>query len=309
MLKKTGLFATLGLLVIALVGYFSIEINKRSLTWDPGQKLKITTSFYPLYFFTLEIAGDKADVYNITPAGAEPHDYEPTTRDIVKIEDSQLLILNGGRLEAWGDKIMDTLRGSDTTIVVVGEPILKKLANNSAEKNLDPHIWLSPGLAQEEVVIIKDALKKADPKNSEYYEINAEKLIQKLSALNKKFSQGLSGCKKRDMITSHTAFGHLARAYGLNQMAIAGLSPDADPSPQDLARIADFATKNSVKYIFFESLVSPKLAETIAAEVGAETLVLNPLEGLSPAEISQGKNYFSEMENNLLNLRTALECQ
>ena len=126
--------------------------------------------------------------------------------------------------------------------------------------------------------------------------------------MDTEYKQGLSSCEGKNIITSHAAFGYLAAAYGLNQVPIAGLSPDAEPSPRQLADIAKFAKDNQVKYIFFESLVSPKLSQTIATEVGAQTLVLNPIEGLSEEEMSHGKTYFSVMQDNLTNLRTALQC-
>lgn len=127
--------------------------------------------------------------------------------------------------------------------------------------------------------------------------------------LDKDYRSGLSKCNKKDIITSHAAFGYLAKEYGFNQLAIAGLSPDEEPTLQTLKNISDFAKKNNVQYIFFESLVSPKLSETIANEVGAKTLVLNPLEGLSIQDIAEGKNYFTEMRSNLNQLKIALQCQ
>ncbi|MFA5062173.1 MAG: metal ABC transporter substrate-binding protein [Patescibacteria group bacterium] len=258
----------------------------------------VVTSFYPLYFFTTQIAGDKASVYNITPAGAEPHDYEPTTQDVARIEDSKLLIINGGKLEPWGDSMTASLKGSQTTVVVAG--------NNGVG---DPHVWLDPVLAKNEVAAILNGLTVAFPTNADYYKTNAQNLENKLDALDAEYRTGLSSCQKKDFVTAHAAFGYLAKEYGLNQVAISGISPDEEPSPQKLTEVADFVKTNNIKYIFFESLTSPKLSDTIARETGAQTLVLNPLEGLTNAEISQGKNYFTVMTDNLNNLRIALQCQ
>jgi zinc transport system substrate-binding protein len=141
------------------------------------------------------------------------------------------------------------------------------------------------------------ALEKADAPNTDYYETNARSLKTRLEALSSEFSQGLSSCKRKDFITSHAAFGYLAEEFNLNQVAIAGLSPESEPSVKELAEITTFAKANGVKYIFFESLVSPKLSQTVAREVG-----------LRAADISAGKDYFSEMRNNLANHRLALEC-
>ena len=136
-----------------------------------------------------------------------------------------------------------------------------------------------------------------------------DRFIRKLDDLDRQYRRGLANCQEKNIVTSHAAFGYLATAYGLNQVSITGLSPDAQPSPRQLADIVKFTRANNVKYIFFESLVSPKLSKTIATEIGAQTMVLNPLEGLTDEEVSQGNNYFTEMENNLANLKTALECK
>jgi zinc transport system substrate-binding protein len=294
------------LVLLALVASF-IFITKKSQTNTASNKLQITTSFYPLYFFANEIGGTKADIKNITPAGAEPHDYEPTSQEIARIENSNLLILNGG-LEAWGDKIKTNLQGKQTYIVIASEGLLTQQLEEAGKKAQDPHVWLDPKLAKKEVERIKDGYIKVDPTNASYYETNAKNLENKLDKLYGEYKQGLSTCKQKDIVTSHAAFGYLAKEYGLNQVAISGLSPDAEPSSQQLADVAKFAKDHNVKYIFFESLVSPKLSETIANEIGAKTLVLDPIEGLSDDDIKQGKNYFTVMGDNLKNLQTALEC-
>ncbi len=298
------------LAIIILFGYFlNVKIKQIHTSQNISSKPQTVTSFYPLYFFTSQIAQDKAEIYNITPAGAEPHDYEPSTRDIAKIEDSSLLVLNGGKLEAWGEKIKENLKDKKTLIVTVGETIANQEVTEDGKKIQDPHIWLDPTLAKKEVIMIAQGLSQVDPANNLFYQANAQKLLNKLDILDAKFRQGLNSCARKDIITSHAAFGYLASDYGLNQVAISGLSPDSEPSVQKLAEVSDFAKANQVKYIFFESLVSPKLSQTVATEIGAQTLVLNPIEGLSDEEIKNGKNYFSEMENNLKNLKIALECQ
>jgi len=164
-------------------------------------------------------------------------------------------------------------------------------------------------LAKEMADKIAAAIISADSANADYYASNVRKLSDKLLNLDREYSQGLSSCARKDIVTSHDAFGYMASAYGLNQVSVAGLSPDAEPSPKEIASVAKFAKDNGIKYIFFESLISPKLAETIATEIGAETMVLNPLEGLSEDEIEQGKDYVTEMRANLANLEKALQCK
>jgi zinc transport system substrate-binding protein len=220
-----------------------------------------------------------------------------------------LLVLLGPGLEAWGNDIKQNLNPKNTAVLTVGDGIINQKVVEDGQSVTDPHIWQSPPLVKQIVDKILSSLSQIDPANSSYYQTNAIALKAKLDDLDAQYKQGLSNCAEKNIITSHAAFGYLATAYGLNQVSIAGLSPDAEPSPQQLADIVKFAKDNNVKYIFFESLVSPKLSDTIATEVGAKTLVLNPIEGLTNDEISQGDNYFTEMQKNLSNLRIALQCK
>jgi zinc transport system substrate-binding protein len=295
------------ILVVLIVVSFVLFSNKKENVIS-NNKVKIVTSFYPLYFFTSQIAGDKAIISNITPSGSEPHEYEPTARDIATIENSDLFILNGGGLESWGKNIRANINGDKTKIVIAGEDLTTMALVKEGQKVVDPHIWLSPVLAKQMIDSIKSGLSQVDPNNTLYYESNAKNLKEKLSALDEEFKQGLATCKSKDIITSHSAFAYLAREYNLNQVSIAGLSPEEEPSSKQMADIAKFAKDNNIKYIFFESLISPKLSETIAKEIGAQTLVLNPIEGLTEDEINNGKDYFSEMRSNLANLKMALQC-
>lgn len=271
------------------------------------EKLQVTASFYPMYYFAKEIGGEYADVTNLTPAGTEPHDYELTPQDVVAIQNSDLLVLNGGQLEVWADDITEDLPRS-TIVVTAGQAVIDRTMEEDAETISDPHVWLSPQFAQVELQAIVDGFIAADPSHATEYTANAQKLETSLTELDTQYTQGLKNCASTDIITSHTAFSYLASEYNLNQVAITGLSPDQEPSPTELAKVVQFAQEHNVQYIFFESLVSPKLSETIAEEVGAQTLVLNPIEGLSDEEISQGKTYISVMQDNLTNLRTALQC-
>lgn len=286
-------------------------------------KIRVAASFYPLYFFATQIGGDKAEVINITPAGSEPHDYEPTAKDIAKIEQSNLLILNGFGLESWSENIQKNIDPKKTLVVLGSTGIIDGGACGINTKDyplpltekqkesicLDPHIWIAPFMATNIVQNILDGFVKADPANAEYYQANAAALKNKLIALDSEYQNGLANCQLKTFITSHDAFGYLAQIYGLRQIAIAGLSPDAEPSPAQLIDVAKTAKAENIKYIFFESLASPKLSQTIAAEVGAQTLVLDPIEGLTKNEIAAGDNYFTVEENNLKNLQTALQCQ
>jgi zinc transport system substrate-binding protein len=260
-----------------------------------------------MYFFATQIGGEKVDVLNITPAGAEPHDYEPTAQDIAQIEKSGVLSVNG-HVEAWGNKIRDDLTNQNVDVVTAGEGLFTLKLTEGGNTSPDPHLWLDPKLAEKEAGKIEQAFLKKDPANAAYYQANLKYLNTKLEQLDAQYQKSLSTCQSKDIVTSHAAFGYLAKEYGLHQVAIAGLSPDAEPSGQQLADVAEFAKKNNVHYIFFESLISPKLSETVAHEIGAQTLVLDPIEGIPDDKIKQGENYFTVMESNLQNLQKALIC-
>jgi zinc transport system substrate-binding protein len=306
-MNKKILLVVVSLVIVIIVSVLA-QGRARIDTSEDTSKIAIVTSFYPLYFLIGEIGGDKINLVNITPTGVEPHEYEPRSLDIALMENSDVIILNGGGLEPWGERIQKNIDASSTIIVNASEGLISRNVVENEKTIRDPHIWLSPTLVSKMVDTIVLALEKADAPNTDYYETNARSLKTRLEALSSEFSQGLSSCKRKDFITSHAAFGYLAEEFNLNQVAIAGLSPESEPSVKELAEITTFAKANGVKYIFFESLVSPKLSQTVAREVGAQTLVLNPIEGLRAADISAGKDYFSEMRNNLANLRLALEC-
>jgi len=171
---------------------------------------------------------------------------------------------------------------------------------------LDPHVWLSPALAIQQVRNIEQGLAEADPEHKDAYKANADAYISKLEALDQEFKEGLKDSKRKDFITQHAAFGYLAKEYGLTQVPIAGLSPDQEPSASQMAKIIEFAKENNVKTIFFETLVASNVAETIAAEIGATTAVLNPIEGLTEEDISKQLDYIAIMRQNLQALQAAL---
>lgn len=295
---KKAIFFLVAVIFTGFVGVWFIAQNQLK-SKPESQKLQVVTSFYPLYFFAKEIGKDKTMITNITPPGAEPHDFEPSTQDIVNIEKSDILMINGGGFEPWEEKMKENLKNKKVRILITGEGIIIH----------DPHVWIDPVLAKKVMENIVASFIKLDPTNTTYYQTNAEQLTKKLDDLDREFRQGLMNCSQKIIVTSHAAFGLLASRYQLQQISIAGFSPDSEPSPKQLAEIAQLARKNNVHYIFFENLVSPRLAETLAREIGAKTLVLNPMEGLTSQEESSGKDYFLLQRENLANLKIALECK
>lgn len=287
----------------------------------PEDGIQVVASFYPLAEFSRKVVGEYATVETVTPAGAEPHEYEPTPRQIGLARNADVFIYNGGGQDPWAEKIAEELQQQGKVVLKATEQIdLMKMEGGHEDEEdheeeeghdheFDPHIWLDPNLAIQEVGFIRDALIQADPDNEGIYESNAGLYMNELMALDDQFREGLASCAKKDIITAHAAFGYMAKRYNFNQIPIAGMSTEEEPSARRLAELADIAKEKGINYIFFEELVSPRLSETLANEVGAQTLVLNPIEGLTKEQIEAGENYVTLMQTNLANLRIALECQ
>ncbi|AIQ51990.1 metal ABC transporter substrate-binding protein [Paenibacillus sp. FSL R7-0331] len=310
---------------------------------DSLGKLDIKVSFYPMYDFTKNIAGDLADVELLVPAGIEPHDWEPTAQDMARITDADILIYNGAGMESWTGQVLDSASGSKLITVEASkgldimEGAEEEEAGHSHEHGeeahgtdehdhehgeeahgadehdhdhdhggLDPHVWLSPALAIREVRNIEAALAAASPNHAAVFKANADSYVSSLEQLDQDFKDGLSNTKRKDFITQHAAFGYLAREYGLTQVPIAGLSPELEPSAAQMAGIIEFAKANDVKTIFFETLISSSVAETIAQEIGAKAAVLNPVEGLTEEDRSRSLDYIAIMRQNLEALKKAL---
>lgn len=298
----------LAVTVAALSFWISKSARNNPVGAPRGDKFRVAASFYPLYYFASQIGGEKADVISITPAAAEPHDYEPAPQDLVRIEDSNMLIVNGGNFEAWGDKIKKDLQGRGVMVVVAGDGLANIDITENGRRIMDPHIWLDPVLAKKEVERIENGFITIDPANSAYYGANALALSAKLDGLDREYASGLASCKLKEIVTSHASFGYLAARYHLNQVAISGVSPDAEPASQAMAEIVDLVRREGIKVVFFESLVSPKLSQTIANETGVRTMVLDPLEGITDANMRNGSDYMTVMRENLKNLKIALQC-
>ncbi|KYH32883.1 metal ABC transporter solute-binding protein, Zn/Mn family [Neomoorella mulderi] len=260
--------------------------------------IKIYTTFYPLYDFTKKIAGDRAIVENLQPVGVEPHGYEPSPQQVASIYTGKLFIFLGEPMDPWAKKIEGQLKAKGVMTLEAGKGLIE---------NNDPHIWLDPVLAGEISRRIFEAVVTVDGDNKGYYEKNLHELEQKFAVLDQQYRETLAGVARKDFVTSHAAFGYLAKRYGLKQIPISGLSPQEEPSVQQMAELITLCRSKGVKYIFFETLASPKLSETLARETGAGTLILNPLGGLTPEEIKAGEDYFSIMAKNLASLKKALE--
>lgn len=302
-MKYYILIGILILVVLGLIGFAAWQ--QEGLVPSSDDSVRIATSFYPLAEFAQHVGGDLVSVSNITPAGSEPHDFDPSPRDVALLHKSNVFIYNGAELEPWVPRVLPDLKKTGMAIVNATESMALVAGE---EEPFDPHVWLSPKLAQEQVRAITKALSVADPSHAAIYTHNADVYIIQLGQLDKDFAAGTASCKRREIVTSHAAFAYLAKEYRLTMLPIAGLSPDEEPSPARLAEISDFVRENGVTHIFFETLVSPALSTTIANETGATTIALNPLEGLTAEDIAAGENYISVQRENLVAIRTALDC-
>lgn len=272
-------------------------------------KIHIVASFFPLAHVASIVGADLVSVRTLVPAGIEPHDFEPSSRDFIEIGKANLLLYNGAGLEPWVKKWQASGFAGNVHAIDMALA-LREQGTSLADRNgtIDPHFWLDPMIYQKEAEIVRDTLIALDPQHQDMFRENATRFISKLSALGEHFQKGLASCDLHDIIISHDAFEYLASRYGFIATAIAGISPDEEPAPKDLVRIATIARDKKVKFIFSETIANPKFSELIAREIGVATLVLNPIESLTPDEVQLQEDYISIMEKNLINLRKAMSC-
>lgn len=283
-------------------------------------KVNVVTTFYPIYEFAKAIGGDDANVINLLPAGVEPHDWTPRSQDIVNTSKAQLFFYNGAGLEGWVPQFLKGLnRSSKVKAYEVSQGIKLIEADGEDEHehhegeglrhqhHVDPHTWVSPKSAMIMAENMKNSYIEVDPAHKDAYNERYLNLKKRLEELDREFTGKLDKMPRKEIVVSHEAFGYLARDYGLTQHAIMGLSPDAEPRSRDLLELSKLVKEKGIHYIFFEELVSDRLAKTLASETGAEVLVLNPVEGLTEDQLKHGDDYFSLMRNNLTNLILALQ--
>lgn len=318
MLRKHLFFAMLLLLAVTLIAAGCGNKSSQADTATAGiNKVKIVATIYPVYEFARQIGGDKVDVSILIPPGAEPHEWEPTAKDLIKVKSANLFLYNGAGFEPVHKLLTkEVLGGAIPVEVSQGIPLITGSGhddghnhghNHSSQAEADPHVWLDPEYAKMEVDTIAVALIQSDQANQEFYRQNANRYKAELTKLHEEYTAALSTVNRRDIVTTHAAFQYLAKRYNLNQIPVMGLAPDAEPTPDKLAAIVKFCREKQVTTIFFEALVSPRVAQTIAKETGAKLLVLNPADGLTDEDFKKGKNYLTIMRENLENLKVALQ--
>ena len=266
-----------------------------------GGRVRVAAAFYPLAFVAERIGGDDVQVTNLTQPGAEPHDLELSIHETAEIEDADLVLVEHGFQPAVDDAVDQVATGTvlDAATVVDPQPSKEDPGQD------DPHFWQDPSRMAELADAMADALADIDPDHAADYRDRAQALVGELDELATAYAQGLSGCQRDTIVVSHDAFGYLAR-FGLTVEGIAGLSPDAEPTPADLTRLQDLIRRDGITTVFSERLVSPRLAQTLADDLGITTAVLDPIEGLS--DETAGEDYLSLMRENLSALELANGC-
>jgi len=261
--------------------------------------LKIFASFYPIYDFVKKIGKDKVDVSTIVPASIEPHDFEPTARQIIELQEADVIFINGAGFESWINKL------ANAAVV----DLSKGLPIENIGSTPNPHIWLDPDLVKAYSKTIFEKLISLDPQNKEYYTNNFNEFNSKLELLSSDIKTNLTNCNLNDFIAFHDAFGYFAKRYGLTQHSISGPSPEGDISPQKIGDAIKLAEQLGVNIIFSEDNIDPRLSNTIANEIGGKVMILSPIEMITQEEQTLNKDYFSKMYNNLDNLKIALRCE
>lgn len=274
---------------------------------DDGRP-QVVAAFYPLFEAAQRVGGDLVRVRNLTPAGSEPHNLELNSRQVDQIEDAAVVVFLGRGFQPALEKATERATGTKVDVLrALGD--LRPAGAGDDKLEVDPHVWLDPRLLKAIVAQVAGALSEVDPANRATYEANAGAYSRELDELDAAFTAGLATCERRVIVTAHSAFAYLAGRYGLTQEAIAGLEPESEPSPQRLADLARKVRADGTTTIFYETLVSPKVAESLAREAGVKTAVLDPLEGLTDADAKAGRTYVSGMRENLTALRQALGCR
>ncbi len=300
--------------------------SKDSQSKDHAGKLIVVATLFPLYDFARNIAGDRAEVKLLLPPGAEPHTFEPKPADIVTLNRADIFIYTNRFMEPWAEKLLKGTEAKGLSVVDAshGVRFIEGSTDGSEERKsgkhgagneheghgADPHIWLDFSNAEKMVDTIATALITRDPANKDVYRNNAEAYKSRLKALDKAYQKGLSHCRKKVFVSGgHYTFGYLANRYQLRYRAAYGFSPDAEPTAKNLADISTALRKEGLTHLFYEELLSPRIADTIAKETGAALLKLHGAHNISKEEFIASRSFIELMERNLDNLRTGLQCQ
>jgi zinc transport system substrate-binding protein len=293
-----------------IVAFLSFNQNKEIAS----NKITIVTTLFPLYDMAKNIGADKAAVSMLLPPGMEPHTFEPKPGDIMKINEADVFVYTGRFMEPWAEDIIKGVINKKLIVVDAskGTKMIPAVFHDEDEPvgALDPHIWLDFDNAKIMAENIAEVLEAKDPADKAFFRQNAADYNKQLSELDASFRTALSTCKNREIVYGgHYAFGYMAKRYGLKYMAAQGVSPDAEPTANDLARLVEQIKKDHITYVFYEELTSPKIAETIAGETHAKLLLLNPAANVTKDQFERGVSFFEILHADLENLKIGLECR
>ncbi len=310
-----NILAICAALVLA-AALFTVVRSRRSAV-EPlpvAPKLQIVTTLFPLYDMARVIGAGKAAVSLLLPPGVEPHSFEPKPGDMARINGAGIFIYTGGSMEPWAEDIVRSVSNKELLVVNAGLGV-KLMRGTGADPDEpanapDPHIWLDLDNAKAMAANISAALEKKDPANADLYRRTSAAYNGKLAALDAAYRTGLSTCRTKTIIYGgHYAFGYLARRYGLRYVAAQGLAPDSEPTARDLVALVEQVKKEKVKFVFYEELTSPRIAETLAGETGAGILLLNAAHNVSRDQVERGVSFFDILQSDLDSLREGLECR
>ncbi|MGA1844082.1 MAG: metal ABC transporter solute-binding protein, Zn/Mn family [bacterium] len=292
-------------------------------------RLTVVTSIFPLQEFARAVGGERATVSLLLPPGAEPHTWEPRPSDVLALAKADFFVYIGNGLEPWARDILDGARSDSLEVVEIMEKVEIPASRQSPgdvrseegignmpphralqHQGIDPHIWLDLRLDQQIVDTLADAFSRKDPEGASLYRHNGSVYNERLAALDTQYAESLARCKRSEiLVAGHAAFSYLAQRYGLEQISLMGMNPDAEPAPREMAMITDDAKRLGVRTVFYERLGNDRLARVIAREIGAKTMVLNPGANLTREERDAGISFVAIMEENLNNLKKGLECE
>lgn len=279
----------------------------------PDDTLEVIAGFYPLEYVAARVGGRHVSVTNLTPIGSEPHHLELSPRDAAAVQEADLVVHLARFSPALDDALGEVRHALDVTHAAELDVHATEHDDDEHDdgehdnEGADPHFWLDPTKLADVADAVADRLATLAPESADEFAANAAAVRSDLQALDDEFAAGLAQCDSHQLVTSHAAFGYLADQYGLEQIGITGLSPEAAPSPAKLAEVTEYVNAHGVTTIFYETLVDPAIAEAVADETGAVTAVLDPLEGLTDA--SSGADYVGVMRSNLVALRAGLGCR
>jgi zinc transport system substrate-binding protein len=289
------------ILVVLILGGTIFSFILLGVASPNSNKMQVVASFYPLYYFSSQIGGDRVDVHTLIPDNVEPHSFEPTPVDLIMVSKAKIIVYNGEGFEPWIGSFISAV--DNPSLIQVDTS--KNIDPLHVQGVADPHFWLDPLTAKSQVNNILSAFMTADPANATYYQENAANLNSRLDALNNDFVTGLANRTKNAIITTHEGFNYMAARYQFEAYGAIGISGDQQPTPQDMIRLANLVDQLKLHYVFSEPVFSDAVIETISKETGTQVLILDGAHGRSG--VHAGMDYFEIMRANLQNLIIGLE--